>query len=138
MKTNFKEYLKKKDAQTVINKYATQYKDKKIVLYGAGLFAGDLFRNYDLSQLNIIGVADQLFKDNTDGDFYGHKKLAPEDLLETEFDLLLITTYDDTEIKAFLKKDLFLGEETNFKIRQLIKLTLFEYIKALFKGELRS
>lgn len=136
MKTNFKEYLEKKKAQKLIDEIASKYEDKKVVLYGAGLFAGELFRNYDFSKLNIIGVADKKFQDNYEGDFYGYPKLGPDDLLETDFDLLLITTYDDTYIKDFLKNDLFSAEEKIFEIKTLVRLNLFEYIKELCKGDI--
>lgn len=136
MRTNFKEYLEKKKAQKVIDETAEKYKDKKIVLYGADLFAGDLFRNYDISKLNILGVADKTFQNHCEGDYYGYKKFTPLDLLETDFDLLLITAYDDTDIKEYLKKDLLQGEEIKFKIKTLIKLSLFEYIKELLNGEI--
>lgn len=136
MKTNFKEYLKKKNAQKAIDKIAKHYGYKKIVLYGAGLFAGELFRNYDVSHLNIIGIADKKFENDFEGDFYGYPKLAPLDLLENDFDLILITTYDDTYIKDYFKNDLFQGEEMNFDIKPLIKMNIFEYIKGLIKDEL--
>lgn len=136
MKTNFKEYLKKKKAQNAIDKFATAYENKKIVIYGADLFAGDLFRNYDLSKLNIIGVADKTFQDNDEGNYYDYPKLSPDDLLETDFDLLLIVSYDDTEIKKFLKQELFQGEDIRFNIKTLIKLSLFEYIKSIVNGDL--
>lgn len=135
MKTDFKDYLKKKKAQKKIDEIAKQYKDKKIVLYGAGLFASELIRNYDFSSLNIIGVADKKFQDNFDGDFYGYTKFSPYDLLETEFDLILITTYDDTDIKKFLKNELLQGENITYEIKTLIGLNLFEYIKGVFKNE---
>ena len=136
MKTNFKEYLKKKKAQNAIDKIATEYENKNIVIYGADLFAGDLFRNYDLSKLNIIGVADKAFQDNTEGNYYDYPKLSPDDLLETDFDLLLITAYDDMEIKQFLKKELFQGEDIKFKVKSLINLSLFAYIRGIINGDL--
>ncbi|MFA7658643.1 MAG: hypothetical protein WCY19_04355 [Candidatus Gastranaerophilaceae bacterium] len=135
MKTNFKDYLEKKQAQKAIDKIAKEYGYKRIILYGADLFAGDLIRNYDLSKLNVIGVADMQFKDNYEGDYYGYKKFSPYDLLETDFDLLLLTVYEDTEVKDFLKKDLFQGEDIKFEQKTLIKLNLFEYIKAVVRGE---
>lgn len=134
MKTNFKEYLIKKKAQKAIDKFAITHADKRIMLFGAGLFAGDLFRNYDLSKLNIIGVADESFNHHREGDYYGYAKFAPNDLLENEFDLLLITEYDDTEIKSYLK-ELFQGENIKIKIKTLIKMNLFEYIKATINGD---
>lgn len=136
MKTNFKEYLHKKQAQKVIDKVAKQYEGKSIILYGAGLFAGDLLRNYDVSKLNIIGVADLRFQNNYEGDYYGYKKFGPADLLETDFDLLLITTYDDKPIKDYLKRDLFQGEDVKFEFKTLIRLNLLEYIKGVFQGDL--
>lgn len=136
MKTNFSEYLAKKDAQKIIDQFGQDYKGKSIVLYGAGLFAGELIRHYDFSELNIIGVADIKFRGDCEGDFYSYKKFAPEDLLEMDFDVLLITTYDDTYIKHFLFKELLQGEEVKFKVKTLIRLSLFEYIKGIIKKEI--
>jgi len=131
MKTNFKDYLERKKAQKAIDKFAKKYKDKKVVLYGAGYFASDLLRNYDFSKLNIIAVADMKFQDDTEGDFYGYKKIGPYDILETAFDILLITTYDDEPVKDFLNDDLLEGEEKTFQIKTLIKMSLWEYIKQI-------
>lgn len=133
MKTNFKEYLEKKKAQQKIDKIAKQFENKSVVLYGAGFFAGDLLRNYDFSKLNIIGVADKKFQNDLEGDFYGYQKLAPEDLLETEFNLLLLITYDDQPLKEYLKNDLFQGENKKCKIKVLITMNILEYINYLLK-----
>lgn len=136
MQTNFKEYLEKKNAQKAIEKMVKKYKDKSIVLYGAGFFASEIVRNYDLSKLNIQGIADIKFQDDYEGDFYGYKKIGAYDLLEMDFDVLLITTYDDEPIKEFLKEDLFQGEDQNFKLDTLIRMNLIEYIKHVFnEGE---
>lgn len=133
MQTDFKEYLEKKKAQKQIDKIAKQFKGKKIVLYGAGFMASDLIRNYDLSKLDIIGVADIKFQDDSEGEFYGYKKLGSYDLLEMDFDLLLITTYDDEPIKDFLHDDLLEGEDVKFKVKTLIKMSLWDYIKQILK-----
>lgn len=136
MKTNFSEYFAKKDAQTLIDKFAKKCERKSVILYGAGLFAGELIRHYDFSGLNIIGVADIKFTHDHVGDYYGYKKFSPEDLLETDFDLLLITTYDDTYIKHFLFDELFQDKDIKFKVKTLIKMNLIEYIKGLIKKEI--
>ncbi len=136
MKTNFKEYLEKKKTQQKIDALAKKYEGKTLVLYGAGLFAGDLLRNYDLSKLNIVGVADKRFQDDSEGEYYGYKKFGPFDLLELKYDLLLITTYDDTYVKKYLKNDLYQGEEFKPEIKTLVRLNIIEYIADLFKGEL--
>lgn len=131
MKTDFKGYLEKKKAQKLIDKIAKKYADKKIVLYGAGFFASDLLRNYDFSKLNIIAVADMKFQDDLEGDYYGYKKVGPYDLLEMDFDLLLITTYDDEPVKDFLEDDLLEGEDVKFKVKTLVKMSLWDYIKQI-------
>lgn len=128
MRTNFKAYLEKKKAQKIIDKIAKKYQDKKVVLYGAGFFASDLLRNYDFSKLNVIAVADMKFKNDSKGEFYGYKKVTPEELLEMDFDLLLITTYDDKPVKDYLKNELLQGEDVKFKVLALIKMNLLEYI----------
>ena len=135
MKTNFKNYLKKKNAQNLIDKFAKNYEGKKIILYGVNLFSGDLFRNYDLSKLNIIGVSDQNFQNDSGDDYYGYKKFKADQLFEIDFDILLITAYDDLEIKFFLKNELLKGKNEKFKIRTLIRMNLFEYIRALINGD---
>lgn len=136
MKTNFKKYLEKKKAQETIDKLAKNYENKRIVLYGVDLFTGDLFRNYDLSKLNIIGVCDKSFELNSNSKFYDYPKISSQNLIKTEFDVLLITLFDDTESKTFLKKELFKDKTTKFKISTLIKMNIFEYIKALIDGDL--
>lgn len=133
MKTNFVEYLKKKKAQEKIDKFAKKYQGKKVVLYGAGFFASELLRKYDFSSLNVIGIADKKFE-RSEGEFYGIQKLTPYDLLEKEFDLLLITTYDDEPIRDYLKNDLLQGEDVRFRISTLVRMNLWEYIKFVISG----
>lgn len=133
MKTSFKNYLKKKNAQEVIDKLTGIYKDKKIVLYGVNLFTCDLFKNYDLSKLNIIGISDRVFIDDHDFEYCGYKKIKATELPQVDFDVLLISAYDDTDVKAFLKKDLLKNKK--IKIRTLIRMNFFEYVKGLINGE---
>ena len=66
---NFQEYLKIYNAQSKINKLAKRYKNKKIAVYGAGQFSHAIFSNYDLSNLNIVAVADLRFEDESKRQF---------------------------------------------------------------------
>jgi len=135
MKTNFKSYLKKKNAQEAIDKIAEDYSGKKIVLYGVEHFTEDLFKNYDLSKLNVIGIADRTFHEYPETEYYGYHLMKDQELLTLDFDLLLITTYDDSEVKPYLKKDLLKDSDYNFKIKTLINMNVVEYIKGLFNGD---
>lgn len=132
MKTDFKEYLKQHKAQKKIDKMAEKYAGKKVVLYGAGYFASDLLRNYDFSKLNVIGVADIKFQDDDGGKYFDYKKIGAYDLPDKNFDVVLITAFDDEAIRDFFENDLFEGEQVNFNVETLITTTLFDYIKKLF------
>ena len=132
MKMDFKEYFKKYNAQKRIDKFAKKYAGKKVVLYGAGYFANDLFKNYNLSKINITGISDLKFEYDDAGEYIGYKKIAPSELPNLEFDVLCITAYDDELIKEFLEDELFENKNMEFKVETLIKLGLFDYIKKLF------
>ena len=58
---DFLEFFRKENAQKQIDKLARKYKNRKIVLYGAGIYARCLIENYDISKLPIIGVSDRSF-----------------------------------------------------------------------------
>lgn len=124
---NFAEYLKKKDAQKIINKLAKKYAHKRIVLYGAGIFLETIFNNYDTSKLNIIGIAD--IKYNYLKEFNGFPVVNPYTLKDMDFDVLLIATYKDFLTLDFFDNDLFLNVRPKFKIDTLIKMSFWEYVK---------
>lgn|SRR5574344_2265319 len=124
-------YLKRKNAQKLIDEIALKYAGKKVFLYGAGNFAHALIENYDFSKLNILGIADKKFIDNVEGDFLGYTKFSPYDLLENEFDLILITAYDNIPYNNYIKK-LFEGEDVNFEVKPLVKMNIFDAIKYMF------
>lgn len=132
MTPNFKDYLKKKKAQKIIDKFAKKYSGKDIILYGAGLFATELLLNYDFSRLNIVGIADLKFQDNDEGYCFGYKKVGPYDLNEKNFDVLLIINYDDEITRDFIE-DAVLEDDDFVKIEALIKLSWFDYIKKLIQ-----
>lgn len=131
MKTDFKDYLAKNKAQKRIDKLAQKYTGKKVVLYGAGYFANDLLENYDLSKLNIVGVADLKFQNNDKGDFFGYRKIGAYDLPDNDFDVILITTYNDEDVRDFFDDSLFEGIEIKFNVETLIRMGLFTYIKQI-------
>lgn len=132
MQTEFKQYLEKKQAQKKIDKLAKKYEGKRVVLYGAGMFACELLKDYDFSKLNITAVADKKFEDNREGDFYGYKKLAPLDLLEEEFEVLVFTLFDTSEIKEDVKEMLEDADRPKVKFEVLVNMNLIEYIKYLW------
>lgn len=129
MNKNFSEYLHKKNTQKNIDKLSRKYKGKKVILYGAGSFAENIIKDYDLSELNILGIADSRFSSNQEEYFQGFKTINPYLLPETDFDVLIITVYDDSNILDFIEDTLFYQSKPNFKIETLIKLSFWEYFK---------
>ena len=80
--------------QKYINKISRKYKDKKIIVYGAGSFSKSIFEKYDLSELNIIAVADLKFETALEKEFYGYKGVSPEDISNLKADIILIANED--------------------------------------------
>lgn len=132
---DFVKYLKEVNAQKQINKLAKKYKNKKFVLYGAGLYARILLENYDTSKLNIVAVCDKKYNDNSEEKFFGHKTISPEELTEFDCDVVLISVIEDIAIRNFLEEDLLIATPNeNLPVRAFIEPTFGYCIKTLIFG----
>ena len=131
---DFVKYLKAVGAQRQINRLAKKYKDKKVVLYGAGLYAKILLENYDCSKLNIVAVSDKKFND-TDELFMGYKTISPQTLTEFDCDVILVSVIEDIAITNYLQDELLVGTvNENVEVKSFIEPTLFYCIKTLIWG----
>jgi len=92
--------------QKRINKSARKYADKKVVVYGAGVYSQDLFENNDFSKLNIVAVADKKFENPKKREFFGYNCITPEDLKTFDCDVILIANLDVSLIQDFLEDEL--------------------------------
>ena len=126
---DFIKYLEEKKAQKKIDKLSKKYSGKKIILYGAGHFAGVILENYDLSKLNIIAFSDMKYASKTE--FLGYKVLDPYTLKDIDFDVLLIATYKDLDTLDFFEDNLFKNCKPKFKVDTLIRLSFWEYMKGI-------
>ena len=63
---------------------------KKVLLYGAGLVSDVLFKNFDLSKLNIIGVSDKRFEGFNEEKYFEIKTYKPDEIKDLDFDILLV------------------------------------------------
>ncbi|MBR1942656.1 hypothetical protein IJ843_02850 [bacterium] len=88
-------------------KLCKKLKEKKIVFYGAGLMFDYFAQNYDLSKLNIAGIADKKIETKNIETYQGIKTLSFEELKNCDFDCILITTQYPVVIRNFLKFELF-------------------------------
>lgn len=131
---DFIKYLKQVRAQRQINKLAKKYKNKKIVLYGAGLFAKILLENYDCSKLNIIAICDKKYT-NLKEPFCGYQTISPQVLTDFDCDVILVSVIEDVAIGNYLRDDLLVGTKNEDKeVTGFIKPTIWYCIKTLIWG----
>ena len=115
------EYLRINDEQKYIDKLAKKLKNKKILLYGAGLTAEVILKNFDLSKINIIGVSDRKFEDDSEGEFCEIKKIKPSEMKTLDYDAILFTMKLYEKIAKSFKK-----EGINKKMLSIVKKS-FKY-----------
>lgn len=129
--TELEESFKNKDFQGYINKLSNKYKNKKVLFYGAGVLAELMFDKYDLSQFNIIGIADNKFMYQKD-DFKGIKTFSPEEILGLKPDVIILNLYDDINIKHFFK--VYYPEITKIPMDHILPKTFMGNIKSFLLG----
>jgi len=86
-------YLEKIKEKEYIEKLKKKLKDKKILLYGAGLAFDILSENFDLSEFNFIGISDKKFEtvDRNLENYKGLKVIKPAEIKNYDFDIVLFT-----------------------------------------------
>lgn len=124
---DFSEFFEHQKAQKQIDKLAKKYKNRKIVLYGAGLYLNALLKNYDISKLPVIAIADRKFINNGAEECFGYKTLKPNDLKDFDFDLLIVTMQEYSLIRNDLKDNVFYDSKNEgVKIIPMIKKSFWE------------
>lgn len=124
------EFFNENNAQKQLNKLAKKYKNKRIVIYGAGIYFQIIKKNFDLSGLNIVGIADKKFEQNKTSNNTTYTALSPQELNDIDFDVILVAVYNSPEIEGFLKYNLLInGKNHNKKIFPIIKPTFLYILK---------
>jgi hypothetical protein len=99
-----KEFIEQ-DFNKRINTLADKYKNKKIVFYGAGYHFLTMHSCFDLSKLNIIGIADIKF--GGQGEYLGYKSYSPFEISELNPDIVLITIPNHSIAADFFENEIF-------------------------------
>lgn len=116
----FAAYLEKINFQKRLDTLAKKLKDKKIIIYGTGLFFQTLIKNYDLSVLNIVALSDKKFSNHEDNEtFLGYKVCAPMEIADFKPDYVLVGTINFIDIIEDLEENTLVN--TGIKIKPLIK-----------------
>lgn len=125
-KEDIKQFLKEKDFQKKIDEFAKKYQDKTVMLYGAGISLGIISKYYDLSRLNIIGIADKKFSDGEN--YNGFKTYNSHTFMKAKPDIVLISIYEHEVLKTFFEETL-MPEIGDFKYEPFINYPYEERFK---------
>lgn len=131
---DYLKFYKDINLQKQINNLAKNYKNKSVVIYGAGVMSSILFENFDLSKLNITAVCDAKYKKDSKETFCGYKTIAPSQLPEADFDAVFIILREHEKLKQYIKNDLLINTKNEDKpVESLFKLPLIFMIKQILK-----
>lgn len=125
---DFLKYFEREKAQKHIDRIARKYKNKKVILYGAGQYARALIRNYDISKINAIGIADRRFERPSTESFFGLKTFAPSELKKLDIDVIVLTVLEYDTLRNILKDLLYSTKNEKIKITPMIKKSLWRKI----------
>ncbi|MCQ2740307.1 MAG: hypothetical protein MJ237_08825 [bacterium] len=125
--------LNDKETQNRINKIAKKYRNKKILLYGAGLYASRFLKEYDLSALNIIGISDKIYEINKPEVFFGYKTYSPSEIPTLDFDVMLLSVIKYYNLANILKKTILKGINRHIILDSLTKKYLMNRILTIIE-----
>ncbi len=123
--SEFINYLEKISFEKYLKKIEKKLKNKKIVIYGTGVFFQVINAYYDLSKLNIIAVSDKKYDAHEENEtFLDYKVISPLEIKKYEPDYVLIATRFFINILEDLEENIL--KNSKIKIRPLIKKPFIE------------
>lgn len=126
------EYLKSVHFDKQLKKLNKKLKNKSVVIYGTGILFQKLKDNYDLSNLNIIGVSDRKFTEEQEGqEFLGYKIIPLDKIADYKPDYVLIATLKFLGIMDDFKNNVFRG--TKIKVLPLVDKPFMTLLKEIFE-----
>ena len=102
-------------------------KNKKVLFYGAGEFAEELFKYLNFSDFCCVGIADRKFFDNKPDFFHGVKTFFPSEIADLNFDILFISVLYAKKLNSVLSKESYYISSIKNK-KKVIYLSNFPYI----------
>lgn len=124
MSNFYLEYYKQINAQKQIDNLAKKYKNKKIIIYGAGIMTKTLFENFDFSKLNIIAICDNKYKVNSEERFFAYKTINPKELTTLDYDVIFVNLRKNNTFINKIKYRLIINSKNeNKQVKALIEPT---------------
>ncbi len=132
----FKTTLENNNFQKQLTRLEKKYKDKRILIYGTGIFFKAIQNNYDLSNLNIIGISDIKFKnDEIEYDEeYSYNKISPENIYKLNPDIILIGTINPFDTERYLNQEIFKDRRNRKKYSYLFQENIKTKINDFFNN----
>ena len=96
------------------------------MLYGAGIYFDEIIENFDLSGLNIIGLADKNFDSNTI-QHKGFKAFSPKEITAQKPDIVIICAYNSDVIEDYFD-DILFPQYGKFKCKPILEPSIWEFL----------
>lgn len=129
---NLLESLEEYKFKKQLEKLNKKLKNKTVVIYGTGLLFQKIKENYDLSNLNIIGVSDRKYTTEEEGrESFGYKIIPLEKIVDYKPDYILISTLKFLGIMDDFKNNVFKG--TKIKVLPLVDKPFLTLLKEIFE-----
>lgn len=124
------EYLEHWNFEKNLKKLSKKLKNKKVLIYGAGAFFKTVTEYFDLSELNIIGIADMKFKEHGENEtFLDYKVFSPFEIKNLNPDYILVSVLKDVGVREDLEDDL---ADTKIKILPLVRKEFWALVREVW------
>lgn len=131
MSEDFKTHLNNIQFEKYLNKLKNKLKNKTSIIYGTGSFFKYINENYNLSDLNIIGISDMKFDENDEGkDFLGYKMIPKNKIKEYNPDYVFVATLKYIEIIEDFELNIL--NKTKIKVLPLARLPFIKLIREIW------
>ena len=122
-----------------VNNIKKNLKNKRVLIYGTGKFFQKIYKDYNLSELNIIGVIDKKYElnDSINKDF-DYKVVRISEIYKQNADCILICLEKPLAVKKQLKHffksiKIYTLKDRNYFIQEIIKSIKIKLISKLIK-----
>lgn len=127
----FLSYLESINFEKHLDKISKKLKNKKIVVYGSGVFFQAINAYYDLSGLNIVAISDRKYAKHEENEqAFGYAVCGPDEIIGLKPDYVLVATRFFINIIEDLEENTL--KKSKIKVRPLIKKPFMELMREIW------
>lgn len=125
-------HLKRIKFDKQLKKLNRKLKNKTVVIYGTGLLFQEILKNYDLSDLNIIGVSDRKYSSEDENKKeFGFNIIPLEKINDYKPDYILISTLKFLNLMNDFRNNVF--KDSRITVLPLVDKPFLELLKEIFQ-----